>query len=195
MHPVVTTYQQRATVRGMTQEELHAAVKHWLLLSSCTIRESTPPSSIKAFFPAINSMLRLGVRDENPKNIEVSIGSFGSGATLNISFIQEVPRLGEAGFLYWGERLEQLYRELGVPLDPYTLTQLYPAEWIHRAIRGTLRIYAVFLLLAIALIYLGLDIDPDLMAAFAFVVVVPGSLMAGLDIYEHRKLLKKTGNK
>lgn len=190
-----TTYQQRATVKGATQEELYAAVKHWLLISSCTIRESTPPSSIKAYFPAINTMMRLGVRDENPKNIEVSIGSFGSSSTLNISFTQEIPRLHEAGFLYWGERLEQLYRELGVPLDPYTLMQLYPAEWVHRAIRGTLRLYAAFLVLALGLIYLGLNVDPDLMAAFAFVVVVPGSLMAGIDIYEHRKLLKKTGNK
>jgi len=190
-----TTYQQRATVRGMTQEELHGAVKHWLLLNSCTIRESTPPSSIKAFFPAINTMLRLGPRDENPKNIEVSIGSFGSSAALNISFTQEITRLGEAGFLYWGDRLEQLYRELGVPLDPYTLTQLYPPEWVHKAVRGTIRIYAVFMLLSLALIYAGLGVDSDLVAGFAFLVLVPGSLMAGLDIYEHRKLLRKTGNK
>jgi len=195
MLSAAATYQQRATVRGLTQEELYNAVKHWLHYSSCTIRESTPPMSIKAYYSARDPMPRLGLRDGTPKSIEVTIGSFGNSSTMNITFTQEIPRMREKGFLYWGERLEQLYRKLGVPLDTYTLTQLYPPDWTHRAIRSTLRLYAAFIFLTLGIIYLGLYIDPDMMAAFAFMVVVPGSLMAFLDIHEHRKLLDKTGNK
>ena len=191
--PRATTYQQRAVVRGMTQEELHVAVETWLRYSSCTIRESTPPKSIKAYFPAHSSMLQLGLRDMNPKNIEVGISSFGNSAVMNITFTQEIPRVGEAGFLYWGERLEQLYRELGVPLDPYTLTQLYPPEWVHRVIRRTLRLYAVFMLVSVAIVILGLDLNPDLVATYVFVVILPGTFMAGLEINDHRSLLRKTG--
>ena len=195
MLPRETTYQQRAVVREITPEELYETVKHWLHLSSCTILESTPPESIKARFPANNPMVQLGLRDGNPKNIEVSVGSFGNSATMNITFTQEIPRMGEAGFLYWGERLEQLYRELGVPLDPYTLTQLYPPERVHRAISRTLRLYAFFLLISLAAIYMGLKLNSDMVATYFFVVVLPGTFMAGMDINDHRDLLKKTGNK
>ncbi|OGD53604.1 hypothetical protein A3K81_02390 [Candidatus Bathyarchaeota archaeon RBG_13_60_20] len=195
MLPVATTYQQRAVVRGTTPEELYKAVEHWLRYSSCNIKESAPPSTIKAHFPAHSTMLQLGVRDCNPKNIEVSISSFGSSATLNITFTQEIPRMGEAGFLYWGERLEQLYRELGVPVDPYTLTQLYPAEWVNRVIRRSVRLYAAFMLFSLAVIYFGLDIDSSLIATYAVMIVLPGTFMAYMEINDHRSLLKKAGNK
>jgi len=195
MLPVTTTYHQRAVVKGMTPEELHRVVDRWLRYSSCNIKESDPPRSIKAYFPAISSMLQLGVRDGNPKNIEAIIGSFGNSATLNITFTQEIPRMGDAGFLYWGERLEQLYRELGLTLDPYTLTQLYPAEWVNRVIRRTIRLYAVFLLFSLAIVYFGMDIDPSLVVTYAAVIVLPGTLMAFVEINDHRTLLRKTGNK
>jgi hypothetical protein len=195
MLPRVTTYQQRAVVRDITPEELHRAVEVWLRYSSCIIRESTPPRSIKAYFPANSPMMRLGLSDASPKNIEANIGSFGNSATLNITFTQEIPRLGEAGFLYWGERLEQLYRELGVPLDPYTLSQLYPPEWVRRAIGRTVRLYAAFLLLCLAGVYLGLRVNSELLAPFALVVMLPATLMAGMHINDHRQLLRKTGNK
>ncbi len=194
MH-INTTYSQRAVVKGMTVEELHKTVETWLRYSSCTIKESNPPRSIKAYFSANPTMFQLGVRDTNPKNIEVSIGSFGNSATMNITFTQELPKMGEAGFLYWGSRLEKLYGKLGVLLDSYTLTQLYPEEWVHRVISKTLRLYAAFALASLAIIFLGLDLNPDLVATYAFVVVLPGTVMAGLDINDHRQLLKKIGNK
>lgn len=172
-------------------EELHKTVEIWLRHSSCTIKESDPPRSIKAYFPANPSMFQLGVRDTYPKNIEVNIGSFGSSATMNITFTQELPKMGEAGFLYWGSRLEKLYLKMGVPLDPYTLTQLYPPEMVQRVIRGTLKLYAAFLLLSLVVIVLGLDLAPDLVATYAFVVVLPATIMAGLDINDHRQLLVK----
>ena len=193
--PRATTYQQRAVARGITQEELHVTVETWLRYSSCTIRESTPPKSIKTYFPANSNMLQLGLRDQNPKNVEVNISTFGNSAVMNISFTQEIPRMGVAGFLYWGERLEQLYRELGVPLDPYTLTQLYPPEWVHRVINRTLRLYAAFLLLSLAVTVLGLDLNPDLVATYFFVVVLPGTFMAGMELNDHRNLLRKIGYK
>lgn len=193
MLPRETTYHQRAVVRETTPEELHGAVEHWLRYSSCTIKESNPPKSIKAYYPAIGGILRLGLRDENPKNIEVSIGSFSNSAVMNLTFTQEIPKVGESGFLYWGDRLEQLYRELGVPLDPYTLTQLYPTPWVQRVIGRTLRIYAAFLLISAAIVVLGLDLQPDLVATYVFVVILPGTFMAGLEIKDHRELLKKTG--
>ncbi|MFH2111858.1 MAG: hypothetical protein ABIJ47_11435 [Candidatus Bathyarchaeota archaeon] len=193
--PRGTTYQQRAVVRGMTPEELHVTVETWLRYSSCTIRESTPPKSIKAYFPANSTMLQLGLRDMNPKNVEVNISTFGNSAVMNITFTQEIPRMGEAGFLYWGDRLEQLYRELGVPLDPYTLTQLYPTQWVHRVIRRTLNLYAAFMLVSVAIVVLGLDLNPDLVATYFFVVVLPGTFMAGMELNDHRNLLRKTGNK
>ena len=176
----------------MTAEELHEAVKSWLYQSSCTIQESKPPKHIKAYFPAKSPMVQLGVRDVNPKNIEVNISAFGSSASMVITFTQEIPRMGDAGFLYWGERLEQLYRELGVPLDPYTLTQLYTPKWVNRVIRRTLNLYAAFMLVSVAIVVLGLDLNPDLVATYAFVVVLPGTLMAGLEIKDHRDLLRKT---
>jgi len=193
--PREITYSQRAVARETTPEELHKAVEHWLRFSSCTILESNPPKSIKAYFPAISGILRLGLRDENPKNIEVIIGSFGSSATMNITFTQEITRMGESGFLYWGDRLEQLYRELGVPLDPYTLTQLYPTPWVQRVLSRTLRIYAAFLLLSLAVVALGLELHPDLVATYFFIVVLPGTFMAGLEYRDHWELLKKTGVK
>ncbi|MFH0850024.1 MAG: hypothetical protein V1924_03690 [Candidatus Bathyarchaeota archaeon] len=114
---------------------------------------------------------------------------------MNISFTQEIPRMGEAGFLYWGDRLEQLYLELGVPLDPYTLTQLYPTQWVYRVIRRTLNLYAAFMLVSVAIVVLGLDLNPDLVATYFFVVVLPGTFMAGMELNDHRDLLRKTGNK
>ena len=186
-----TTYSQRAVVKGMTVEELHKTVETWLRFSSCTIKESNPPRSIKAYFPANPTMFQLGVRDTYPKNIEVNIGSFGSSATMNITFTQELPKRGEAGFLYWGSRLEKLYMKMGVPLDPYTLTQLYPPEMVQRVIRGALKLYAAFMLLSLVVIVLGLDLNPDLAATYAFVVVLPGTFMAGLDIKDHQQLLIK----
>jgi hypothetical protein len=186
-----TTYSHRVTVKEITVEELHKTVETWLRFSSCTIQESKPLRRIKAYFPANSTMVQLGVRDTYPKNIEVSIGSFGSSAIMNITFTQELPKMGEAGFLYWGSRLEKLYRKLAVPLDPYTLTQLYPPGMTQRVIQGALKLYAAFMFLSLVIIVIGLDLDPDLVAFYTLMVVLPVTLMAGLDINDHRQLLNK----
>ena len=186
-----TTYSQRVTVKEITVEELHKSVETWLRSSSCTIQESKPLGRIKAYFPANNPMVDLGLRDVYPKNIEVSIGSFGSSAIMNITFTQELLKMGEAGFLYWGSRLEKLYLKLGVSLDPYTLTQLYPPRMVQRVIQRALKLYAAFMLLSLIIIVLGLDLDPDLVAFYTLMVVLPGTFVAGLDINDHRQLLIK----
>jgi hypothetical protein len=186
-----TTYSHRVTVKEMTVEELHRTMETWLRLNSCTIKESRPPRSITAYFPANGPMYNLGLRDIYPKNIEVNMNSFGSSATMNITFTQELPRVGEAGFLYWGSRLERLYRKLGVPLDSYAFAELYPPEWVNRVIQRTLNLYAAYTLASLAIIYLGFLPSPDLVATYTFVIFMPITLMAGLDINDHRKLLNK----
>jgi hypothetical protein len=178
-------------VKGMTVEELHRTVETWLRYSSCTIKESKPPRSIMAYFPANSPMVQLGVRDTYPKNIEVNMNSFGDSATMNITFTQELPKMGEAGFLYWGSQLENLYRKLGVPLDSYTLAELYPPEWVHRVIQRTLKLYAAFTLASLAIIFLWFTPSPEFVGTYAFVIFMPVTMMAGFEIIDHRQLLNK----
>jgi len=184
------TYSQRVMVNGITVEELHRTVETWLRHNSCTIKESKHPRSITAYFPANATTFKLGLRDGYPKNIEVNMNSFGSSATMNITFTQELPRMGEAGFLYWGSRLEGLYRKLGLPVDRFTLAELYPPEWVHRVIRRTLKLYAAFMLLSIA-VYAITEITFDWVVTYIAVIVLPVTLMAALEINDHMQLLNR----
>jgi hypothetical protein len=177
-------------VKGMTAEELHRTVETWLRHNSCTIKESKPPRSIVAYFPANVTMFKLGLRDDYPKNIEVNIGSFGRSATMDITFTQELPRMGEAGFLYWGSRLEMLYRKLDILVDRFTLAELYPPEWVHRVISRTLKMYAAFMVLSLTL-YALTEVTSDWVVTYVAMIVLPATLMAALDINEHMQLLNR----
>jgi hypothetical protein len=177
-------------VKGMTAEGLHRAVETWLRVNSCTIQESRPPGSIKAHYPANVTIFKLGLRDDYPKNIEVSISSFGRSATMDITFTQELPRMGEAGFLYWGSRLEGLYRKLGILVDRFTLAELYPPEWVHRIISRTMKMYAAFMLLSLT-VYVLTEITSDWVATYVAMIALPVTLMAALEINEHVQLLNR----
>jgi hypothetical protein len=136
-------YESTATV-AMKAEHVYEEMKYWLQLCGCTVEEESPPTRIKARYDE-RYQITWGLMDNHPKTLEVQIRDSGTRSRLHISVAQKYPQLKDAGYVYWGTMIENLYRTLHVNVDQAVLAELYPARLIRKTATGRLAKWGLIL--------------------------------------------------
>jgi hypothetical protein len=180
-------YESTATV-AMDAEQVYEEVKYWLRLSGCTVEEESPPTRIKARYGE-RHQITWGLMDNHPKTLEVQIRDSGGRTELHVSVAQVYPQLKDAGYVYWGTMIEELYKTLHVDVDQAVLADLYPAGLMRRTATGRLAKWG-FILAAVAIaLYLIPNFESLERALSVFMVVL---LIAVMDSWDYLKLFNRT---
>jgi hypothetical protein len=180
-------YESTATV-AMDAEHVYEEAKYWLRLCGCTVEEESPPTRIKARYGE-RHQITWGLMDNNPKTLEVQIRGGGGRTELHISVAQVYPQLKDAGYVYWGTMIEELYRTLHVDVDQAVLAGLYPPGLVRRTATGRLAKWGLILAAVTIALYLVPSFESLERALSVFAVVL---LIAVMDSWDYLKLLNRT---
>ncbi len=184
-------YSQRAIIRDMTPEQVYGTVGSWLVMNGCSFQQSTPPNYIEAVYKASNPAIRVGLRDDYPKEFAIRMTEFGSDTVLHITVTQMEPRFKDKGYLYWGSRIEGLLWELDSPPTGEQVLSLYPGEMVENEIRTKFRFYAV-ILVALVSVLVAFRVLLDVAVLVFFVVIAPVIVIGILDTMDYLRLRSRT---
>lgn len=184
-------YSQRAIIRDMTPEQVYGTVGSWLVMNGCSFQQSTPPNYIEAVYKASNPAIRVGLRDDYPKEFAIRMTEFGSDTVLHITVTQLEPRFKDKGYLYWGSRIEGLLWELDSPPTGEQVLSLYPGEMVENEIRTKFRFYAV-ILVALVSVLVAFRVLLDVAVLVFFVVIAPVIVIGVLDTIDYLRLRSRT---
>jgi hypothetical protein len=179
-------YESTATV-AMDAEQVYEEVKYWLRLSGCTVEEESPPTRIKARYGE-RHQITWGLMDNQPKTLEVHIRDSGGRTELHVSVAQVYPQLRDAGYVYWGTMIEELYRTLHVDVDQAVLADLYPAGLMRRTATGRLAKWGLVLAAVAVALYLVPSFESLERTLSVFMVVL---LIAVMDSWDYLKLFNR----
>ena len=180
-------YQSTATV-AMDAEQVYEEARYWLRLCGCTVEEEEPPTRIKARYDE-RHQVTWGLMDNNPKTLEVQISDSGGRTELHVIVAQVYPQLRDAGYVYWGTMIEELYRTLHMDVDQAVLADLYPPVLVRRTATGRLAKWGLVLAAVAIALYMVPSFESLERALSVFAVVL---LIAVMDSWDYLKLLNRT---
>ncbi len=161
------------------------------MMNGCSFQQSTPPNYIEAVYKASNPAIRVGLRDDYPKEFAIRMTEFGSDTVLHITVTQLEPRFKDKGYLYWGSRIEGLLWELDSPPTGEQVLSLYPGEMVENEIRTKFRFYAV-ILVALVSVLVAFRVLLDVAVLVFFVVIAPVIVIGVLDTIDYLRLRSRT---
>jgi len=180
-------YESTATVE-MDAEQVYEEVKYWLRLSGCTVEEESPPTRIKARYDE-RHQVTWGLMDNHPKTLEVQIRDNGGRTELHVSVTQVYPQLKDAGYVYWGTMIEELYRTLHVDVDQTVLADLYPERLMRKTATSRIAKWGLILAAVAIALYLVPSFESLERTLSVFMVVL---LIAIMDSWDYLKLFNRT---
>jgi hypothetical protein len=184
-------YMQRVRVPSQSLEEAYKTIVTWLQYNNWSITSSNRPTIIEARFNADIQMFQVGPQDNFPKNMSIRLSEYGGDVMLDITITQEISRMGNKGYLYWGIRLQDLYEMLGVNIDEGVLSELVPEEMLRQVIDSRTRLIMAVLVFSLFIGWFLWDSFDDLGVMYAFVFLGPILLLTGWDLQIYRNLSER----
>lgn len=197
-------------VSTISSEEIFKKIKVWLKFERVTIIEEKAPYHIRAIWkgnvigsdgysglggggPFLANALTPNflVNDPYEKDITVNIRDYGGQSTVSISILQTDKRHGDKGFVYWGMRLENLYKTLDVQPNKIDLLELYPSNIIRREIRKVLRDYFLLLSIPTVIVLYIFGIEWDKLFTYSFMFIIPLTILFGSKYQIYRSIYNR----
>lgn len=179
---------QRVIVPGKTLDEVYDAVNLWLSENRCSVTRREPPTLIDARRSVKIPVIHLGPKDDFQKSIEVRLSSLGEDVLLYVTFKQENDRMGNSGYVFWGVKLRELYRTVGVNVNDSTWSAIMPAGILKAEIDAKIRLFAAFMVVSAILVGYLWGPNTGYAVLYAIWIMIPYGLLSFWDIREHRKL-------
>jgi hypothetical protein len=186
-----TPYVQRINVPNKTVEEVYKTVTVWLINNNCSLTTKNPPTYFEAKYSANFPLIQVGPRDEHPKTIIVRISPFGSDVLLYFTFTQQIDRVGNSGYIFWGLKLGELCEELGVNVTDTLWSELVPESVVKKIINSRFRLLIVLLVCSVFIFGYLWERVMEFSVLYFIVFMVPFMLLVLWDLQEHRRLLKR----
>jgi hypothetical protein len=191
MMAVSIPYMQRARVPGQSLEEVYKTTLTWLKYNNWSITQSNKPREIDAKYNADIHTFQVGPQDNFPKNMSVRLREYGGDVMLDITITQEISRIGNSGYIYWGVRLQDLYEMLGVRIDEGTISELVPEGMLGQVIKSRTRLISTIFILSLIVGWFLWESFGDLGVMYVIVLLVPMLLISGWDLQIYRNLLNR----
>ena len=188
MIPRSIPYTQRIIVPGKTIEDVYDTVNLWLSKNRCSVTKQAPPTLIEARYSAKIPILHVGPKDNNPKSIEVRLSPLGEDVLLYFTITQGIDKMGNSGYVFWGVKLRELYEAVGVNVNDSMWSELMPVGILKGEIESKIRLFAVFIIISVILVWYLWGPSRDLAVLYAFLIMIPGGFLAVWDIREHSRL-------
>ena len=183
-------YTQSIIVRQGTVEEIYETINIWLRFNGCRVTKENPPTDLEAYYNAEVLQYSTGPTDSLPKNIQVRVSGFDENVHVNFVISQKLHGKKNGGYIYWGTKLLELYKELGITVTDSTWIELFPPDMLRQTVSRRVRQLGLYFIFSLVAIWFLLSVTVDAVMMYVLVIMVPVMLLIYWDMQGYRRLLK-----
>ncbi|MCW4011591.1 MAG: hypothetical protein NWF07_01225 [Candidatus Bathyarchaeota archaeon] len=183
-------YNQSIIVRQGTVEEVYDTINVWLRFNGLSVTKENPPTDLEAYYNAEVLQYSTGPTDSLPKNIQIRISGFDENIHVNITITQTLHGKKTKGYIYWGTKLLELYKELGVEVTNSIWIELFPPDILGQKVSLRVRQLGIYFIFSCVVIWFLWSVTLDAVMMYVLVIMIPVMLLIYWDMQGYRQLLK-----
>jgi hypothetical protein len=183
-------YTQSIIVRQGRVEEVYETINIWLRFNGYKVTKENPPTDLEGHYNAEVPQYSTGPSDSLPKNIQVRVSGFDENVHVNFVITQTMLGKGNGGYIYWGTKLLELYKELGVDVIDSTWIELFPPDILRQIISRRVKQLGLYFIFSLVAIWFLLSVTLDAVMMYVLVIMVPVMLLIYWDMQGYKRLLK-----